>query len=146
MSMPVRSADLYTHIETILKAAVGTRAIVYLGHVPGDHPHVGGIPRPYLVVWPSPGTAVDDEPVAGGPDLTGQYVRFTITAAAGDPLTVLRLLDDFIPHLTGCPIGDGIIRPDVDQQNNARILVDPDVRPARHYMPTEWWTQITRLA
>ncbi|WBL18517.1 hypothetical protein [Citricoccus sp. NR2] len=146
--MPVRSADLYTHIDTILRAAVGTRAIVYLGHVPDSHPTIpdsNGLPRPYLVVWPSPGTAIDDEPVAGGPDLTGQHVRFTITAVAHDPTTVLRVLDDIRPQLTGCPVGDGIIRPDVEQQNSVRPLVDPDIRPARHYMPTDWWTQITRL-
>lgn len=146
--MVVPAYTVFQHINTILKAAVGTRATVYLGHVPDKVdtiPGSNGLIRPYVVLWPNLPTPAGEEPVAGGPDLTGQHVRFTVTAVAHDPDTMLRVLDDIRPQLTGCPVGDGIIRPDLDQQNSVRPLVDPDIRPARHYMPTDWWTQITRL-
>lgn len=146
--MVVPAHTVFQHIDTILKAAVGTRATVYLGHVPDTVetiPNSGGLIRPYVVLWPNLPAPAGEEPVAGGPDLTGQHVRFTVTAVASDPVTMLRTLDDVRPNLTGCPVGDGIIRPDAEQQSSVRPLIDPDIRPARHYMPTDWWTQITRL-
>lgn len=100
--------------------------------------------HPYVILWPAPGTPLDDRTVTGmlGQDATD--LTFQVTVAAPDSLTLLSAMQDVTHALTDTRIGGNIIRPDSIANRAAHPLKDESLRPIRHYVATTWETQLAR--
>ena len=100
--------------------------------------------HPYVILWPSPGTPLDERTVTGRMGGEASDLTFQVTVAAPDNMALLSAAQDVTDALTDTRIEGSIIRPDSVFNRAARPLKDDSLRPVRHYMVTTWGTQLTR--
>lgn len=132
----------------VLHAAVLTRLravpnlTVYDGSVPTTPPaDASGRTYPYVVVWPSAGYRPNEitDSIAGCPDETLEW-PVQVTVAGGDPTWVLQAATRARRALAGAFLTPqtGRLR---EEPGAPPISVDPDVKPARFFLPLLFRTQ-----
>lgn len=98
----------------------------------------------YVIIWPSPGTALDDRTIDGRMGAEATDLSFQVTAASHQSVNLLRILQDVNTALTDARVGGRLIQPDTIINRAVTPLQDDTVRPVRHYMATTWHTTLTR--
>lgn len=101
--------------------------------------------QPYVIIWPTPGTALNEHTVSGHIGQDGTDLSFQVTTAAPDVMTLLRVTTDVTNALTDARIGGRLVHPDVIVNRAVTPLTDESLRPVRHYMATTWQTQLKRI-
>lgn len=117
--------------------------------IPQTTVYVGGVPtqvplidmqriKPYIVIWPSTSGNPINEALSGGGEGSTWWV--TVTVAAADPVTVLKVADVVRErlHRVVTP-GLGRIVQD-DSQGRVQLEPDPAVKPGRYFLPLEYTT------
>lgn len=131
-----------TQIEGLVRTVFELGQRVYLGYVPGTLPTTpDGFVYPYAVIWPGAGVPVDDAAVCGPPDPSGQRFDFTTTLVAADVASVLQAADRVKAVLYGQPVGNGVVQPNMLQQEGATVLEEVNERPMRYSLPLSWYVQ-----
>lgn len=129
---------LHTHVDAVMPPHV----LVSAGEAPdykNDEPF-----HPYVVIWPNPGTAIDDQPIDGRMGTEATDLTFQVTTVAPDVMTLLYITSDVNAVLTDVRIGGHPVRPDVIVNRAVNPLKDESLRPVRYYMSTTWQTNLTR--
>lgn len=129
---------LHTHVDTVIPPHVP----VSVGEAPDfkyDEPF-----HPYVVIWPNPGTTLDDRTVDGRMGSEATDLSFQVTAVAPDVMTLLHVTSDVNAALTDVHIGGHLVRPDVIVNRAVNPLKDESLRPVRYYMATTWQTNLNR--
>lgn len=130
--------QFYTELKTHVTAVVGKPWVpVAVGEAPDDADL-------YIVIWPAPGTPVDDRAVTNLMGTEATALDFQVTAVADSPGNLLLLMQDVTAALTEVIIGGHLVRPDVITNRAVRPFRDETLRPVRHYMATTWHTTLTR--
>lgn len=130
--------------DDVTRALMGTGVLgpdqVHVGHVPAKLPlDPSGNYKPYVVVWPVPGSPIDEEALHGTQVRDATSYRFlTNVAAQFIPTQLLVLAPMVADALTGLRVGGGTIKADIEQQRNSQILPDPDLSPTVFFWPLEW--------
>lgn len=125
---------LKSHVDDVVDDWV----VVTLGEAPDEKV------QQYVIIWPSPGTSLDERAVTGRMGNEATDLTFQLTTAAPTSMGLLYTMQQVNAALTETLIGGHLIRPDVVTNRAATPLQDDTVRPSRHYMATTWQTQLTR--
>lgn len=135
-------AKFFRQVADHVRAVTPDHVQVTLGAAP-DYPD--GTPiHPYVIVWPTPGTALDEQFIDGRMGAEATDISFQVTAAGPDPMSTMHVTADLAAALQDTIIDGAIIRADVIANREARPLADDTVRPVRYYTATTWQTQLTR--
>lgn len=134
--------EFFEAVRTLVDQVTPPHVQVTLGQPP-DYPD-GRMIHPYVIIWPTPGTTIDDRLIDGRMGAEATDISFQATAAGPDSLSAMQVTDDLAAALQDTIIGDAIIRADVIANREARPLADDTVRPVRYYTATTWQTQLTR--
>ena len=131
---------LHTAVLVRLRAVPNLTA--YDGVVPTTPPaDASGRTYPYVVVWPSAGYRPNEiaDDLAGTPDETLEW-PVQVTVAGGDPTWVLQAATRARRALAGVFLTPqtGRLR---EEPGAPPISVDPDVKPARFFLPLLFRTQ-----
>lgn len=135
-------AEFFQTVKTWVDQATPPHVQVHLGQAPDYTP--GERVHPYLIIWPTPGTALDERLVDGRMGTEATDISFQVTAAGPDAITVLHVTGDLVAALQDTVLGGAIIRADTITNREARPLPDETVRPVRYFLATTWQTQLTR--
>ena len=134
--------DVAKQIEGWVRTVYELGQRVYLGRVPGTVPTTAdGYVYVYAAIWPGTGVMVDDSDISGIPDISGQRFDFTTTIVGADVDSVLKATDRVKSAITGKPVGNGVIWPNIPRQEGAAVIEDTNERPARFYIPLAWYVQ-----
>ncbi|MGQ7788201.1 hypothetical protein [Nesterenkonia sp. K-15-9-6] len=139
--------DVYSTVTDALADIQGLAPDrVFHGHVPDQVPEdSAGRVLPYVAVWPRVPVPVDDEPVNQVQSREGLAFLFQTTCVAADIFDQLYPMVDVVAdRLTGLQVGAGVVRHESSLQSSmflggGEFLVDPDVSPARYFVPLRWY-------
>lgn len=134
--------EFFKAVKNQVDAVTPPHVQVTLGEPP-DYPE-GHMIHPYVIIWPTPGTALDERLVDGRMGQEATDISFQATAAGPDPLSTMQVTADLAAALQDTVIGGSIIRADTIANREARPIADDTVRPVRYYTATTWQTQLTR--
>lgn len=125
------------HRATLAHLRLLTTMPTHNGDVPGA-PRADGAGRvyPYAVLWPSPGADALEQSVTRE---TGTEWWCSITVAAGDVDWLMDAVDLVRAHVDGFLVAPGATLVDVTPAART-IQRDPDVKPARWYVPLAFRT------
>jgi hypothetical protein len=98
----------------------------------------------YVVIWPAPGTPVDDPTVNNLMGTEATALDFQVTAVSDQPIMLLQIMQRLTAALTETMVARHLVRPDVITNRAVRPLRDETRTPVRHYMVTTWQTTLTR--
>ena len=130
------------HTAVLVRLRAVPNLTVYDGSVPTTPPaDASGRTYPYVVVWPSAGYRPNEiaDSIAGTPDETLEW-PVQVTVAGGDPTWVLQAATRARRALAGVFLTPqtGRLR---EEPGAPLISVDPDVKPARFFLPLLFRTQ-----